>query len=60
MRTDEFLRALDLLPAPLHDRAAALRTYARPTSCEDCQRIGDAVRLALTAAHYDELTSAGE
>ncbi|MGN9778051.1 ribonuclease HI [Micromonospora sp. H33] len=58
MRTDEFLRALDLLPAPLHERAAALRAYARPTRCEHCQRIGDAVRLALTAVHWDELDSA--
>ncbi|MEH0934246.1 hypothetical protein [Micromonospora psammae] len=55
MRADEFLRALELLPAPLHERAAALRAYARQTRCDDCQRIGDAVRLALTAAHYDEL-----
>ncbi|MCM0673886.1 hypothetical protein NCC78_04080 [Micromonospora phytophila] len=60
MRPDEFLRALDLLPDPLHDRAAALRAYARVTRCEDCQRIGDGVRLALTAAHYDELASAGQ
>ncbi|QGN48605.1 hypothetical protein GKC29_18390 [Micromonospora sp. WMMC415] len=58
MRTDEFLRALDHLPAPLHDRAVALRSYARPTRCADCQRIGDAVRLALTAVHWDELDSA--
>ncbi|MEW2385653.1 hypothetical protein AB0873_26675 [Micromonospora sp. NPDC047707] len=58
MRPDEFLRALDLLPAPLHERAVALRHYARPTRCEHCQRIGDAVRLALTAAHWDELDSA--
>ncbi|MGW4500679.1 RNase H family protein [Micromonospora sp. NPDC004336] len=58
MRPDEFLRALDLLPDPLRDRAVALRAYARVTRCEDCQRIGDAVRLALTAAHYDELDSA--
>ncbi|MCX4390533.1 hypothetical protein OG777_26910 [Micromonospora peucetia] len=58
MRPDEFLRALDLLPAPLHDRAVALRGYARVTGCEDCQRIGDAVRLALTAARYDEIASA--
>ncbi|MGC5021243.1 ribonuclease HI [Micromonospora sp. DT47] len=60
MRPDEFLRALDLLPAPLHDRALTLRAYARRTGCDDCQRIGDAVRLALTAAHYDELASAGD
>ncbi|PWU56122.1 hypothetical protein DLJ47_07735 [Micromonospora sp. S4605] len=58
MRPDEFLRALDLLPTPLHERALALRAYARATRCADCQRIGDAVRLALTAAHYDEFGSA--
>lgn len=51
MRPDEFLRALSLLPAPLHDRALPLRRYVRPTTCGDCQRIGDAVTLALTAAH---------
>ncbi|RQW96959.1 hypothetical protein, partial [Micromonospora globispora] len=60
MRPDEFLRALDLLPAPLHDRALALRAYVMPRRCEACQAVGDAVRLALTAAHYDELGSAGE
>ncbi|WP_165823105.1 ribonuclease HI [Micromonospora globispora] len=60
MRPDEFLRALGLLPAPLHDRALALRTYVKPRRCETCQAVGDAVRLALTAAHYDELGSAGE
>ncbi|MET8307285.1 hypothetical protein [Micromonospora sp. NPDC005173] len=60
MRPDEFLRALAELPPPLHGRAVTLRPYARSTRCDDCQRIGDAVRLALTAAHYEELTSAGE
>ncbi|MER7418338.1 RNase H family protein [Micromonospora peucetia] len=58
MRPDEFLRALDLLPTPLHDRAMTLRGYARVTRCEDCQRIGNTVRLALTAARYDEIDSA--
>ncbi|TYB39736.1 hypothetical protein FXF50_04995 [Micromonospora sp. AP08] len=58
MRPDEFHRALDLLPAPLHDRAHALRTYVKPRPCEACQAVGDAVRLALTAAHYDEFGSA--
>ncbi|MDZ5443409.1 RNase H family protein [Micromonospora sp. 4G57] len=58
MRSDEFLRALDLLPAPLHDRALALRGYVRLRRCETCQAVGDAVRLALTAVHYDELASA--
>ncbi|MEV4656813.1 RNase H family protein [Micromonospora sp. NPDC049301] len=60
MRPDEFLRTLALLPPPLHDRALTLRAFTRPTRCDDCQRIGDAVCLALTAAHYDELTSAGD
>jgi ribonuclease HI len=58
VRPDEFLRALDLLPAPLHDRALALRGYVKPRRCETCQAVGDAVRVALTAAHYDELGSA--
>ncbi|MFG2054203.1 ribonuclease HI [Micromonospora sp. NPDC048930] len=58
MRPDEFLRALHLLPAPLHARALPLRRYVRHTTCADCQRIGDAVTLALTAVHYDELGSA--
>ncbi|WP_200210378.1 ribonuclease HI [Micromonospora coerulea] len=56
MRPDEFLRALHLLPTPLHDRAVALRAYVRPTWCDDCQQIGDALNLALTA-YYDELGS---
>lgn len=65
MRPDEFLRALDLLPAPLHDRAVALRAvalraFARTTRCADCQRIGDAVRLTLTAARYDEQATAAQ
>ncbi|MGR6320076.1 hypothetical protein Q2K19_25480 [Micromonospora soli] len=60
MRPDEFHRALDLLPAPLHDRALALRTYVKPRHCETCTAVGDAVRLALTAAHYDQLTSAAQ
>ncbi|MEH0844953.1 RNase H family protein [Micromonospora sp. CPCC 205711] len=60
MRPDEFLRALSQLPAPLHDRAVALRAHTRRTGCDDCQRIGDAVNLALSAAHYDELASAAE
>ncbi|MFC0003507.1 ribonuclease HI [Micromonospora siamensis] len=59
MRTDEILRALSLLPPPLHERASVLRTFLRPTRCDGCERIGDALRLALTAAHYDEFTSAG-
>jgi ribonuclease HI len=58
VRPDEFLRALDLLPSPLHARALPLRSYVRRTTCADCQRIGDAVTLALTAANYDELDSA--
>ncbi|MEV0154257.1 RNase H family protein [Micromonospora sp. NPDC050686] len=60
MRSDEFLHALALLPASLHDRAAALTDYTRPTRCADCQRIGDAVALALTAARYDELIASTE
>ncbi|PZG21804.1 hypothetical protein C1I95_06565 [Micromonospora craterilacus] len=60
MRPDEFLRALDLLPTALYDRAFALRAYAGVTRCEECQRIGDALRLCLTAARYDEFASAGQ
>ncbi|MEU6207377.1 hypothetical protein ABZ814_27750 [Micromonospora musae] len=59
MRPDEFLRALDLFPTTLHDRALALRTYVKPRRCEACTAVGDAVRLALTAANYDELSEAG-
>ena len=58
MRPDELLRALDLLPEPLHDRARELRVYLKPRRCDQCRAVGDAVRLALSAAHYDELTSA--
>ncbi|RKN26194.1 ribonuclease HI [Micromonospora musae] len=58
MRPDEFLHVLNLLPASLHERTLALRTYIRPRRCETCTSIGHAVRLALTAANYDELGSA--
>ncbi|MGB2571887.1 ribonuclease HI [Micromonospora citrea] len=60
MRPDEFLHALTLLPTTLHDRAATLRAYTRPTRCPDCERIGDAVKVAVTAARYDEFTSAAD
>ncbi|MEU8213755.1 RNase H family protein [Micromonospora sp. NPDC049044] len=60
MRPDEFLRALTQLPPTLHDRVLILRPYTRTTGCDACRSIGDAVHLALTAAHYDELNSAGE
>ncbi|MFC4019141.1 hypothetical protein ACFOW4_14485 [Micromonospora sp. GCM10011542] len=60
MRPDEFLRALDRLPAPLYDRALALRGYVKPRNCETCQAVGDAVRVALTAADYDQVSSAAE
>ncbi|MBY8870500.1 hypothetical protein K7640_01430 [Micromonospora sp. PLK6-60] len=60
MRPDEFRHALPLLPAALHDRAAALTAYARPTRCADCQRIGDALTLAVTAARYDDLDATTE
>ncbi|MEU2613101.1 RNase H family protein [Micromonospora sp. NPDC007271] len=60
MRPDEFHRALERLPAPLHDRALALRNDVKPRRCESCTAVGDAVRLALTAAHYDELGSAAQ
>ncbi|SBT40643.1 RNase H family protein [Micromonospora auratinigra] len=60
MRPDEFVRALHLLPAPLHDRALALRAYVKPRRCETCQAIADALRVALTAAHYEELGSAAQ
>ncbi|MEV4522461.1 hypothetical protein [Micromonospora tulbaghiae] len=60
MRPDEFRHALSLLPAPLYDRALPLRRYVFRTTCPQCQRIGDAVTLALTAAHYDQLASAGQ
>ncbi|MEU8072336.1 MULTISPECIES: RNase H family protein [unclassified Micromonospora] len=60
MRPDEFRHALSLLPAPLYARALPLRRYVFRTTCPQCQRIGDAVTLALTAAHYDQLASAGQ
>ncbi|MFG3417737.1 ribonuclease HI [Micromonospora sp. NPDC048063] len=60
MRRDEFIHALELLPGPLRERAFALRTYVRLTRCPDCQLIGDAVKLSVTAAHYDAFASAGE
>ncbi|WBC08378.1 hypothetical protein [Micromonospora sp. WMMA1947] len=60
MRPDEFRHALNLLPAALHARALPLRGYVLGADCADCLRIGDAVTLALTAAHYDEISSAGQ
>lgn len=60
MRPDEFLRALHLRPTPLHDRALALNAYVKPRRCETCQAIGDAARVALTAAHHEELESAAQ
>ncbi|MEU8255506.1 RNase H family protein [Micromonospora inaquosa] len=60
MRPDEFLHALTQLPPALHDRVLLLRPYTHATGCDTCRGIGDAVHLALTAAHYDELASAGK
>ncbi|WP_405089341.1 hypothetical protein OG767_16360 [Micromonospora sp. NBC_01392] len=60
MRPDEFRQALSLLPAALHDRVRPLRRHAFRTGCPQCQRIGDTVALALTAAHYDQLATAGQ
>lgn len=58
MRPDEFLRAVELLPDDLRERAVALRAYVRPIHCAECELIGDGLRLCLTAARYDEFTSA--
>ncbi|MFI7605874.1 hypothetical protein ACIBTV_12195 [Micromonospora sp. NPDC049366] len=58
MRPDEFLHAVELLPAPLHDRVLALRTYVKARRCESCTAVGDVVRLALAAARYDEFGEA--
>ncbi|MDW3846314.1 hypothetical protein NMK34_06805 [Micromonospora sp. BRA006-A] len=58
MRPDEFLHALHLLPPALHARALPLRGYVLGAACAECLRIGDAVAIALTAAHYDEIGSA--
>ncbi|RUL95174.1 RNase H family protein [Verrucosispora sp. FIM060022] len=58
MRPDEFLRAVQLLPADLRESALALQTYVRPTHCAKCELIGDGLRLCLTAARYDEFSSA--
>ncbi|MCW3843998.1 hypothetical protein ONA70_28305 [Micromonospora yasonensis] len=44
----------------MNNRAFALRTYVKPRRCESCQAAGDAVRLALTAAQYDELGDAAQ
>ncbi|MFI2712233.1 hypothetical protein ACH495_19120 [Micromonospora sp. NPDC018662] len=60
MRPDEFRQALDLLPAALHARVLPLRRHVPRAGCPTCQRIDDAVALALAAAHYDRLTSAGQ
>ena len=50
MRPDEFRQALSLLPAALHDRVLPLHRHVFRTGCPQCQRIGDTVALALTAA----------
>ncbi|MEV0002644.1 hypothetical protein AB0H28_10200 [Micromonospora sp. NPDC050980] len=60
MRPDEFRQALDLFPATLHARVLPLRRHVFRTGCARCRSIGDTVTLALTAAHYDQLTSAGQ
>ncbi|MFI6226171.1 ribonuclease HI [Micromonospora echinospora] len=60
MRSDEFLRDLDLFPAARQHRLLALRHYLRTADCDACQRVGDAVQLAFTAARYDELAAADE
>ncbi|PTA46080.1 hypothetical protein [Micromonospora sp. RP3T] len=60
MRPDEFRQALSLLPAALHDRVLPLHRHVFRTGCPQCQRIGDTVALALTAAHYERLASAGQ
>ena len=59
MRPDEFRHALSLLPAPLRAHALPLGRCAFHTACPQCQRVGDAVTLALTAAHYGRVASAG-
>ncbi|MEU7573353.1 hypothetical protein [Micromonospora sp. NPDC049240] len=59
MRSDEFRQALSLLPAALHDRVPALRRHLFRDDCPRCQRVGDTVTLALTAAHYGQVDSAG-
>ena len=59
MRPDEFRHALSLLPAPLHERALPLVRCVFHTACPACQRVGDAVTLALTAAHYGRVAAAG-
>ncbi|MCZ7429516.1 hypothetical protein O7607_27530 [Micromonospora sp. WMMA1949] len=59
MRPDEFRHALSLLPAPLHTHALLLGRCAFHTACPACQRVGDAVTLALTAAHYGRVAAAG-
>ncbi len=60
MRPDEFRHALSLLPAALHERALPLHRCVVHTACPPCRRVGDAVTLALAAAHYGRLTSAGQ
>ncbi|MBQ1059841.1 hypothetical protein [Micromonospora sp. C41] len=60
MRPDEFRHALSLLPAALHERALPLRRCVVHIACPPCRRVGDAVTLALAAAHYGRLTSAGQ
>ena len=47
-------------PLPCTTAPSPSARYVKPRRCEACQAVGDAVRLALTAAHYDELGSAAQ
>lgn len=58
MRPDELTQAQYLLPAPLWERAVALRHHLWRSRCEHCRQISDELELAVLAARYDELRSA--
>ncbi|MFJ2029622.1 RNase H family protein [Streptosporangium sp. NPDC087985] len=59
LRIDEFRAGVALLPADLACRAEALQLYVthRPR-CPDCERTGDSVRHAFSAAHFGDIPAA--
>jgi hypothetical protein len=56
MRPGEYKAALSLLPLELVNRAVRLQRYVlRGVECGACREVGEAAKLALTAARFDDL-----
>lgn len=59
MRPGEYKAALSLLPLELVNRAVRLQRYVlRSVECVACREVGEAAKLALTAARFDDLHAA--